>query len=84
MVKHTQTICRLLPTNCLSVFDYFVRLALKGLIGVINIFGKLSDELVITNVLVLLESQVLGDSRRCNFKFLHFKKIFFKKNVMVA
>ena len=31
MVKHTQTIRRLLPTNCLSVFDHFVGLALKGL-----------------------------------------------------
>ena len=30
MVKHTQTICRLLPTNCLSVFDHFAELALKG------------------------------------------------------
>ena len=30
-VKHTQTIRRLLPTNCLSVFDHFVGLALKGL-----------------------------------------------------
>ena len=32
MVKHTQTIRRLLPTNCLSVFDHCVGLALKGLI----------------------------------------------------
>ena len=32
MVKHTQTICQLLPRNFLSVFDYFVGLALKGLI----------------------------------------------------
>ena len=31
MVKHTQTIRRLLPTNCLSVFVYFMRLALKVL-----------------------------------------------------
>ena len=31
MVKHAQTICRLLPTNCLTVFDYLVGLALKGL-----------------------------------------------------
>ena len=31
MVKHTQTIHRLLPTNCLSVFDHFVGLALNGL-----------------------------------------------------
>ena len=31
MVKHTQTIRRLLPTNYLSLFDLFVGLALKGL-----------------------------------------------------
>ena len=31
MVKHTQTIRGLLMTNCLSVFDHFVGLALKGL-----------------------------------------------------
>ena len=31
MVKHSQTIGRLLPTKCLKVFDHFVRLALKGL-----------------------------------------------------
>ena len=32
MVKHTQTIRRLLPTNCLSVFDHFVELTPKELI----------------------------------------------------
>ena len=31
MVKHTQIICWVLPTNSLSVFDHFVRLVLKGL-----------------------------------------------------
>ena len=31
MVKQTQTIRQLLPTNCLSVFDHFVGSALKGL-----------------------------------------------------
>ena len=31
MVKHAQTIRRQKPTNCLSVFDHFVGLALKGL-----------------------------------------------------
>ena len=31
IIKHTQTICRLLPTSCLRVFDNFVGLALKGL-----------------------------------------------------
>ena len=30
MVKHTQTIRRKIPTNCLSVFNHFVGLALKG------------------------------------------------------
>ena len=29
MVKNNQTIRRLLPTNCLSVFDHFVGMALK-------------------------------------------------------
>ena len=32
MVKHTQTICWQKSTNCLSVFDHFVKLPLKGLI----------------------------------------------------
>ena len=32
MIKHTQTIRRLLSTNCLSGFDHFVKLALKRLI----------------------------------------------------
>ena len=31
MGKHTQAICRFLLTNCLSVFDHFVGLSLKGL-----------------------------------------------------
>ena len=31
MFKHTQTIRPLLPTNCLSVFDHFVGMALEGL-----------------------------------------------------
>ena len=31
MVKHTQTIRRLLPINCLNVFDHFKGLALKRL-----------------------------------------------------
>ena len=31
MVKHTQTIRQLSPTNCLSMFDLFVGLVVKGL-----------------------------------------------------
>ena len=40
MVKHTQTICRLLGTNCLSVFDHFVGLAFKGLRKVFAVMGQ--------------------------------------------
>ena len=39
MVKHTQTILRLLPTNCLSVLDHFVRLATRRF----KIMLRLSD-----------------------------------------
>ena len=37
MVKHTQAIHRLLPKNCLSVFNHFEKLALKGLKKCIDI-----------------------------------------------
>ena len=43
MVKHAQTIRRLLPTNCLSVFDHFVGLALKGL-RIQNNYWRLSGD----------------------------------------
>ena len=33
MVKHTQTICQLLPKNCVSVFEHFVGMALKGVMN---------------------------------------------------
>ena len=33
MVKQTQNIRRQKPTNCLSVFDHYVGLMLKGLIA---------------------------------------------------
>ena len=39
MVKYTQTILRQIPDELLSVFDHFVKLALKGLNfvpGIIN------------------------------------------------
>ena len=48
MVKHTQTIRRQEPTNCLSVFDQFMGLALKGLKDVFstlsNIYGVIFNE----------------------------------------
>ena len=33
VVRHTQTVRRQIPTNCLSVFDHFVGLMFKGLIS---------------------------------------------------
>ena len=47
MIKYTQTIPRLFPTICLSMFDYFVGLALKGL-------SKLAKT-VISSFLIFLE-----------------------------
>ena len=46
MVKHAQTIRWLLPTNCLSVFDHFVALALQGLTyhwSFFNIMRRFND-----------------------------------------
>ena len=56
MVKYTQTIRQQYPTNFLSVFDYFVGLALKGLrywdslfllnwmwVFILNLFTKTSN-----------------------------------------
>ena len=37
IVKHTQTIYRLLPTNCFSACDHFVGLALKGLTFIVRL-----------------------------------------------
>ena len=45
MVKHTQTIHRLLPMSLLSVFDHFVELALKGLIARKSSLTETSQEL---------------------------------------
>ena len=44
MVKHTQIIRRLLPVNCLTMFDHFVGWRLKGIceVGVI-FFNKIHN-----------------------------------------
>ena len=43
MVKHTQAIRRVLPKNCLSVFNHFVGLALKGLSNFISMQRRTRD-----------------------------------------
>ena len=52
MVKHIQTIRRLLPTNFFSVFDHFVGLLLKGLKMKKAFDNALGSLLVIQNVLI--------------------------------
>ena len=42
MVKHTQTIRRQIADNCLSVFDHFVKLALKGLTIFLEVYWVLN------------------------------------------
>ena len=51
MVKHNQTIRRLLPTNYLSVFDHFVGLALKELknISIKTDPNKITDSTLIVD-----------------------------------
>ena len=52
MVKHTQTIRRLHATNCLSLFDHFAVLALKGLNNQysISVFSSNQDQLSISKI----------------------------------
>ena len=72
MVRYTQTILRLLPTNCSSVFDHFVGLVLNGLSN--NLTLLLSyDWLTPSQILIfwnlILHNFILGYSLS-NFHFL--------------
>ena len=60
MVKHIQTICRQQPTDCLSVFDYFVGLVLKGLILVALAWPKSSWNLTTTSTKLLNPTRIRG------------------------
>ena len=48
MVNHIQTILVQNRTNCLSVFDHFVGLALKGLIIVFHVRKTMAYDFVIS------------------------------------
>ena len=50
MVKHTEIFRRKQSTNCLSLFDHFVGLALKGLNGSVDGMLIFSDYLRIVNL----------------------------------
>ena len=49
--KHTQTIRRLLPTDCLSMFDHFAGLALKGL-NTSNVM-KMQEKILLSQILFM-------------------------------
>ena len=53
IVKHIHTICRKHPTNCLSEFDHFVGLALKGL-SFLRVVPKAIANLIILQYLTFL------------------------------
>ena len=75
MFKDTQTIHRLLATNCLSLFDNFVSLALKGLI----------KELDVKNIFINLfftKSLKRTGKKRNKCDWLTFRQSLFKKNFM--
>ena len=50
MVKLTHTIHRLLPTNCLNVFDHFVGLVLKEIMLEIEVENEKVSEYQYTNI----------------------------------
>ena len=61
MVKHTQTIPRQQPTNCLNVFDHFVRLVLKGLTRcVTGLKWDNFEETILPNSVILLYRKLAG------------------------
>ena len=84
MVKHNQTISRLLSMNCLSVFGHFVGLALKGLTAEIHIFAKNSIidvcQVVNTPILCLMTWRVeIAGTIIPDMKFSHDQGYFQEK-----
>ena len=66
MVKHTQTIRLQQPTNCLSVFDHFVGLALKELIFM-KIYQKNWDKVFLKNIYISLWQLLFAPlDKKCN------------------
>ena len=65
-----------LPTNCLSVFDHFVKLALKGLTKAICIYGGASELLSFKNSIYIEKYETL--TNRKSEKYAINKKNFVK------
>ena len=59
MVKHAQTIRWQKPTNCLSVFDHFVGLALKGLNVLDTVFFNVNRCILLRKYYLESENEML-------------------------
>ena len=68
MVKHTQTIRQLLPTDCMSVFDHFVGLALKGLTLTIKNIKPGYDKFSTGTLIILNETKFIEHMLEATFK----------------
>ena len=56
MMKHIQTICRMLSKNCLNVFAHFVGLALKQFSEEINIPSRRISDVFLNNFLLQMNA----------------------------
>ena len=77
MVKHKQFVGNL-PTNCLSVFDHFLKLALKGLKAImkysthpsnLNIKEKINNNVTYEETLNLINNTGISKSTHSGYYF---------------
>ena len=69
MVKHTQTIRQLLPTNSLSAFDHFVGLALKGYVTSLALPTSISSMYSTIDLVAFSQKGIYNNS--CQIKTSH-------------
>ena len=87
MVKYTQTIRRQQPTDCLSAFDHFIKLALKGLKFLTNMY--IPPWLAKIFIFILLQvafSKLIPRSRKgglCKCAILFKERLFSLRNTFL-
>ena len=74
MDKHTQTIRRLLPTSCLSVFDHFVEFALKGLSEEVSSLKNIFHFILPAKNFIIRSPSFLASQVFDPSKYFHMKK----------
>ena len=63
MVRHTQIIYRVLPTNYLNMFDHFVGLPVKGLLGS---YLDMPEQIVMTTPCQIIPSFEVAINKMCS------------------